>query len=305
MIKLGILGFAGSIGSRHGKNLMWLGHQVIGYDPLMPSKHTREQVLEQSDAVIICTPTREHFADMVGAHGKHVFVEKPIAFDAPAPAVRGFCQGKSSMGSIVAVGNNLRFHHCVMETKKMLAKHLIGDIGWAEFCVLQKSEKEPYLRDGVSRNWGAHEIDLALYLLGPGQATEVIHAVRSSDGGDIDVKFSMKHESGALSTIHMDYITDPPKRGYKLVGSKGVIEVDLIARTVKVSNLLSGSNILEMKDNWDGNYLLEMQHFLRACEKGQINKDDPLASGLEGADALDVILSVRSMAGLVDKELEK
>src|SRR6202140_2980841 len=120
MIKLGILGYAGSIGSRHGKNLMYLGHQVIGYDPAIPGKHTREQVLTESDAVIICTPTRNHFVDMVDAYGKHVFVEKPIAFDAPAPAIRGFCHGKSSAGQIVAVGNNLRFHHCVLETKRML-----------------------------------------------------------------------------------------------------------------------------------------------------------------------------------------
>jgi predicted dehydrogenase len=305
MIKLGILGYAGSIGSRHGKNLMWLGHQVIGYDPAIPGKHTREQVLEQSDAVIICTPTREHFRDMMDARGKHIFVEKPIAFDAPAPAVRGFCHAKSSSGQVVAVGNNLRFHHCVMETKKMLARHLIGEIGWAEFWVLQNTDKDRYLIDGVSRNWGAHEIDLALYLLGPGQATEVIDVVRGNGGNDVEMKFSMKHENGALSTIHMDYLTEPEKRGYKLVGSKGVIEVNLVARTVKVSNLLAGSNVLQMKDTWDGDYLLEMQHFLQACANGQINKDDPLASGLEGADTLDVILSVRSMAGLVDKELEK
>lgn len=302
MIKLGILGFAGSIGSRHGKNLMYLGHQVMGYDPVMPGKHSREDVIGMADAIIICTPTRQHYTDMVDCKGKHLLVEKPIAFDAPAPLIRGFCHGKLSNGEIVAVGNNLRFHRCVMETKMMLDRGLIGDVGWAEFWVNQKSTKPVYLMDGVSRNWCAHEIDLALYLLGPAQATEVTK-VKLEDRWDVEIAFNMKHESGTFTSIHADYLTEPERRGYKLVGSKGVIEVDLVARTIKVSNLLINT-VNQMKDSYDDNYLEEMKAFINACNKGKIHKDEALASGLEGANTLDIILSVRSMAGLVDKELE-
>jgi hypothetical protein len=82
-----------------------------------------------------------------------------------------------------------------------------------------------------------------------------------------------------------------------------VIEVDLVMRTVRLSNAVIGSRAMQMQDSWDENYLDEIRHFIAACGQGQINKDDPLASGLEGADALDVILSVRSMAGLVDKDV--
>jgi predicted dehydrogenase len=303
--KIGILGYAGSIGSRHGKNLMYLGHQVVGFDPAVKGKHTREEVIGMSDAVIICTPTREHWNDIMDCHGKNVLVEKPIAFDAPAPMIRGFCHGKSSKGQFIAVGNNLRFHRCVIDTKKMLEQGIIGDIGWAEFTVLQKTEKEPYLMDGVSRNWGAHEIDLALYLLGPGQATEIIdckkeYHVGSDTETDVAMKFAMKHESGAYSTIDMDYLTEPEKRGYKLVGNKGVIEVDLVARTVKVSSLAI-SNIIQKKDTWDSNYMDEMKCFISCLGIDGIPNSIPLASGLEAAEVMDVILSVRSMAGLIDK----
>lgn len=299
MIKFGILGYGGSIGSRHGKNLMYLGHQVIGFDPAVKGKHSREEVLGMADAIIICTPTREHFRDMVDAHHKHILVEKPVAFDAPPSAVRGFMQGKSSMGEVVAVGNNLRFHESVIKTKNIIDSGEIGKVGWAEFWVNQKTEKPLYLMDGVSRNWGAHEIDLALYLLGPAVATEITKLTLADDN-DVEMACSLQHENGAFTSIHMDYLTEPEKRGYKIVGSKGVIEVDLFARTVKC-----GDNQWKMTDTYDENYLAELKEFIHCVDMRAINKNSPLASGNEGAATLDIILSLRSMAGLKDKEINK
>lgn len=296
MLKLGILGYAGSIGSRHGKTLMYLGHQVIGFDPALPGKHSREEVIQHSDAIIICTPTRSHFTDMMDCHRKHIFVEKPIAFDAPPAALRGFMQAKSSMGEVVAVGNNLRFHACVIKTKALIESGEIGKIGWASFWVDQKTEKPAYLLDGVSRNWGAHEIDLALYLLGPAVATEITK-LTLEDNNDVEMECSLQHESGTFTSIHMDYMADPEKRGYKIVGSKGVIEVNLVTRT-----LTCGDNRYVMTDNWDANYLTEMKSFIAACGQRGIMKVAPLASGLEGAATMEIILSLRSMAGLKDKE---
>lgn len=303
IIKFGILGYAGSIGSRHGKNLMYLGHQTIGFDPAIKGRHTREEVIEQADAIIIATPTRDHFMDMMACKGKHILVEKPIVFDAPAAAIRGFCQAKASMGEVVAVGNNLRFHACVMEAKHLIKNNAIGTIGWADFWVNQKTTKELYLMDGVSRNWGAHEIDLALYLLGPGMPTEITK-LGVVDDNDVEMEFSMKHDSGTFTTIHMDYLTEPEKRGFKLVGTHGVIEVDLVARTVKKSHKNSPPSIIPMADNWDSNYLAELKEFIHAVGQKGINRNSPLASGGEAAQVMDVILSVRSMAGLVDKDRE-
>lgn len=299
MLKFGILGYAGSIGSRHGKNLMYLGHQVIGFDPAVKGKHSREEVLGAPDAVIICTPTRDHFRDMVDAHHKHILVEKPIAFDAPPAAVRGFMQAKSSMGEVVAVGNNLRFHASVIKTKALIDAGEIGKVGWAEFWVNQKTGKPLYLMDGVSRNWGAHEIDLALYLLGPAVATEITKLTLADDN-DVEMECSLQHDSGTFTSIHMDYLTEPERRGYKIIGSKGVIEVDLVARTLKC-----GGNDYKMTDTWDGNYLAELQEFIACVERRAIPKASPLASGNEGAATLDIILSLRSMAGLKDKEINK
>lgn len=301
--KFAILGGAGSIGRRHAKNLMSLDYQLRIWDINMDYKLTREETLAGADAVIICTPTRQHMNDMMDCQGKHILVEKPMAFDMPGPALLGFYLGKKSRKEVVAVGNNLRFHHCVLQAKAMIDDDMIGKVGWAEFRVLQKTEKPAYLMDGVSRNWGAHEIDLALHLLGPGQAREIIR-VEKVDDNDVAIEFTMAHESGAFSTISMDYLTEPEQRGFKLVGSKGVIEADLVKRTLKTSTAIGIADV-QMMDSWDENYLVELKTFIKCMEVGSIPKASPLASGSEGAACMDVILSVRSMAGLVDKDTEE
>ncbi len=304
---IGVLGYLGSIGQRHSRNLMHLGHQVLGYDPAcIGGPHlSRDSVIDQSQAVIICSPTRQHFPDMVDCHGKHLLVEKPIAFDIWPEALRGFCQAKAHLGEVVAVGNNLRFHHCVQETKKLIDGGLIGKVGWASFWVDQKTTKPLYLMDGVSRNWAAHEIDLALHLLGPAKLGSVSNVKTEyfpqlDIHTDVEIEFSLQHDNDTLSTLHMDYLTDPEKRGYKLVGSKGVIEVDLVDRTLRLTTDKARS-INHMQDSWDDNYLDEITEFLKAVS-GYSMDSLFLATGMNGADTLEIILAVRSAAGLKDKE---
>lgn len=299
--KFAILGGAGSIGRRHAKNLMSLDYQLRIWDTNMDYKLTREETIAGADAVIICTPTRQHMNDMMDCQGKHILVEKPMAFDMPGPGLLGFYLGKKSRKEVVAVGNNLRFHQCVLTAKQMIDNGTLGKVGWAEFKVLQKTEKPAYLMDGVSRNWGAHEIDLALHLLGPGQAREIIR-VEKVDDNDVAIEFTMAHESGGFSTISMDYLTEPEQRGFKLVGSKGVLEADLVKRTLTHNCQHHDPLTQQMTDSWDENYLNELKTFIKCIELGSIPKASPLASGSEGAACMDVILSVRSMAGLVDKE---
>lgn len=294
----GVLGSAGSIGSRHAINLMTLGHQVFGYDLIHGnSMMSREDVIEQSQAVIICTPTRQHMEDMIDCKGKHILVEKPMAFDMWPEALRGFCQGKTHCGEIVAVGTNLRFHHCVQETKRLLDGGMIGNVGWATFRVDQKTTKPTYLMDGCSRNWGSHEIDLALHLLGPAQLSQVTN-IKLDNNNDVEIEFTLQHDSGTFSTLHMDYLTEPEKRGYRLVGSKGVIEVDLVARTLQL-DIQHGRSINHMKDSWNTNYLSEMKAFITKINGN--GPRQPLATGLDGADTMEIILNVRTMAGLKDQ----
>lgn len=272
-MKIGLLG-QGSIGARHARNLQIMGHEVLAYDPASKILATsREKVIAESEAIIIATPTPQHFQDIVDCCARPLFVEKPLT------------DGKITLVDHIAmVGYNLRFHKCVIQAKKWIDDGGIGTPLWAWFCCGQFNDKPDYLRDGVCLNW-SHEIDLALHLLGP---AKVIGAWASSNEDVIDIW--LQHDNGARSTIHLDYLTKQEIRESWIVGGKNRIGIDLVGGMIsfgKVANQIEGTI--------DATYVDEMKAFL-ARIKGE---QTPGANGKDGLDVLNICLEAKRMASHV------
>lgn len=224
-MKFFILGL-GSIGLRHAKNLLALGHEVCGYDmDIKTAVKAAEMGIDMSpngndaDAYVICTPPSEHFDGMVEAidMGKHIFVEKPIGLPKEISDLSLLLDGARRKNLVVMVGNNLRFHQPIKELKAYLGEGSLGKLLWANICVAQRNTK---YREPVVLNWGAHEIDLALYLLG--SAT-----VASAVGADQIFDLVLSHVCGAQSTIHLDYLVAPEIRRGIIVGTDNRIEYQI------------------------------------------------------------------------------
>jgi predicted dehydrogenase len=134
-MRIGILGY-GSIGSRHGRNLVALGHKVIFHDPAMADTLSVVEVIEKSDAVVIASPTSQHLADIAACkkRKKPCFVEKPIADRI----------GKDLNWPLM-VGYNMRFHPCVIKAKEWLADERVGEPFWGSFICAQYNDKPEYL----------------------------------------------------------------------------------------------------------------------------------------------------------------
>jgi predicted dehydrogenase len=83
------------------------------------------------DIVLLCTPPGfrpVHFAAAVKA-GKHVFMEKPVAVDAPGfRAVKSANDEAKKKGLYVAVGHNLRHARNHVEVIRQIHGGLIGDL---------------------------------------------------------------------------------------------------------------------------------------------------------------------------------
>lgn len=287
-MKIGVLGL-GSIGLRHARNIRSLGHEVIGYD--VDEKKMREfqgKVFKREDvldlnAVVIATPTNQHYADWYavfngGASEKHIFMEKPLCAYKDMFSIALEPDLKQT-----AVGYMLRFHPCVKAAKAWLDNGNIGTPIWASFTVGQFNDKPDYLRDGVVLNW-SHEIDLALYLLGP--AKVVAASVRGFD--DI-ADFVLEHKSGARSTIHLDYVTKDEIREGWIVGSEKKIGLDLLGRRNSM-----GKIIQEFGGKWDGDYLAEINAWLTQIQKP--GWSTPLATGEDGLRVMDICQQVQEMA---------
>lgn len=297
MKTIGVIGL-GSIGMRHGRNLTAMGHQVIGFDPInigdgYPTIWPPPPGgLDRMDAVLICSPTDQHVSDLIPI-GDHVpvFMEKPIG--ATKADFEYLSISSLDRDQIKMVGYNLRFHGCVKKAKEWLDSGNIGEPLWANFTLGQHSIKPPYLRDGVILNW-SHEIDLALYLLGPANMQSVQSLTKLRDGKDIMTDINLVHkEAGCHTHIHLDYITDPEQRYFSIFGSEGHLFVNVADRVCNVLSL-NGPESYSFKDAWNDNYIEEMQAFLDRID----GKETIGCSGAEGLRVLEICLEVRKQAGL-------
>lgn len=184
---------------------------------------------------------------------KPMLVEKPIV---------GMRQqwNRVETDHVLMVGYNLRFHSCVKKARDWLNTGVIGKPLWARFTCAQFSDKAAYLGDGVILNW-SHEIDLALYLLGPAQ---MVAASKVGSTTEVLADIILLHNpSKCQTTVHLDYLTKFERRGLVIVGDEGSIEADLVTRQALYRD--NSGQIAESysgRDSFDGNYLDEARCFL-------------------------------------------
>jgi len=276
MLKLGIIGL-GSIGTRHAKNLTDLGHVVYFYDPNISNlSYSRyydlNTMCRDVDAVLVCSPTNYHLYHTMIAQDakKKVFIEKPmVEYHWQAGDIR--------LGQVM-VGNNLRYHQLVRRAKELMP--IIGKPKWSNFTVAQKNTK---YTDPVILNWGAHEVDLATFLIGKG---------RGVCGCDVVNVASMmiEHSGGCQTSIHMDYFSIPPIRDSIIVGDKGWLTLDLENGVLEVHQ----RNIEEVKmtvgrgqEDFDVSYVDEMKAFtfwVETCVFPEF-----AATGFEATEVMKII----------------
>lgn len=290
--RIGVIGL-GSIGLRHARNLIGLGHEVVGYDPDKDRRALLKTAgglpinsvdLVGCDGIIIASPTKEHgqqiekFSDT----NCRLFVEKPIA-----DWIGDYTH------NVDMVGYNLRFHSGVTAAKKMLDAGEIGKPYWAEFIVAQSCLRAEYLRDGVILNW-SHEIDLALHMLGP--AKVLTSATRLTNGQDDIADIILEHGSGCRSFIHLDYVANPEKREFTIFGDGGSLRGHLtLPRSVTMHRRdRVHPHIKYTPGTFDLDYIDEMRGFID-CIDGKTHRG---ATAEDGLRVLEICLEVRKQAGL-------
>jgi predicted dehydrogenase len=266
-MKFGILGL-GSIGSRHANNLLKMGHSIIGYDT---ARYTQQQwgalavsgldfvndlqpLLDANpDGILICTPTGRHIDDIkLVPTSIPTFVEKPIT-----TTVEHWPHFEL-LDNRIFVGYNLRFHPLVRVAREWLP--LIKEPIWGSFSVGQENTK---YKDHVALNW-SHELDLALHLLGEA-SLEGSYAWQTGAADMI-----LEHVDGAISTVHLDYLTKPWYRTSIIQGAEGRITIDFEAG----SAWLEGHNFdnchvtVEPGEAFDESYVKEMEQFVQFAKTG-------------------------------------
>lgn len=284
---IGILGH-GSIGKRHATNAAKLGHDTLIYDPETCSPAARNTVMRESDAIVIATPTQRHCLDILDCveQQKPMLIEKPITH--PVTATLNLVTDRLAISGVPAfVGFNLRFHEAVKKAKEWMP--IIGTPYRSYFSVLQKCSREEYLRDGVISNWMSHEIDLALWLLGPGTVAEC-----EVDSGDSIAELVIHHEPYRNTCIQGDYRTEPEVRAFTISGEVGQIKTDLVLRQTTCWADLIPTETYCAKDSFDENYKDELSSWIDQIQ----GKDGLCADWQQGVAVERIVIAARELGGL-------
>jgi predicted dehydrogenase len=309
--RVGVVG-AGSLGFHHIRILRDLpGVRFSGFAEARPERASEverelgvkshaslDDLLVNSDAVIIVVPTSAHFSVASAAieRGKHVFIEKPITTTLEeADALLELARQK---GVMVQIGHIERFNRAVRAALPHVKKPRFID-----------SERlAPFSPRGsdvaVVLDLMIHDIDLLLTLVGSGakeiSAVGVPVLTPMLDIANARVTFT----SGAVANITSSRISREKKRKIRIFQQSGYLSLDLAAGTGEFFRLRSDIDPLAVRsapaditafvdriklEAPDGEPLkLELESFVAAL-KGE---SPVVVTGEEGRLALGVALRI-------------
>lgn len=248
-MKFLIAGF-GSIGRRHLRNLRALGiydillyrshHSTLPDDEIagLPVETDLQAALARKpDAVIVSNPTALHLDVAIPAAeaGCAILLEKPIAHS--LERVDELRQAVKRGGARVLVGFQFRFHPTLRRAATLLAEGAIGQplaarAHWGEYLpnwhpwedYRQGYAARADLGGGVILTL-CHPLDYLRMLLGE---VESLWAFTAGQGGlDLPVEdtaeIGLRFQSGAVGSVHLDYLQQPPAHTLEIVGSAGTL----------------------------------------------------------------------------------
>ncbi len=261
----------GSIGQRHFRNLIALGHEAAFFrsgrsnayhqsflDTFLDAEKEEGQDVRmffrfedalssfRPDAVIVSNPNSEHIAIALPSAraGLHVFIEKPLSYN---------MEGISEMEAVtvnknlsVMVGYNLRFHPLLRKMKELSAGGEIGKIISASIETGENIEDwhpwedyrktyAPYKKSGGGVVLCfSHDIDYLYWFLGYPKKIIALGGKRTPLEGDADdmIKSVLEFEGGVIASLHLDYWQRPPRRVFELIGTQGTLIWDYYAKTL-------------------------------------------------------------------------
>lgn len=318
----GLVVGGGSIGARHLRNLENLGVPCLAL--VEPDEQRRMElhgavshiaaftVLEEGldwgpDFVVVASPTHLHTAQALAAarYGCAIFIEKPISY--VLDGLAELCSVVDERKLTTMVGCNMRFHPGPATVKRLLDQGTVGTpiaarIQTGSYLLAWRPGQDHRNSYSASPVWGGavldcvHEIDLALWYFGPATVVGAARLRATSIGLEADglAEMILRHESGVLCNVHLNFMQRDYRRTCQVIGSEGTIYWDFAERLVRVygpNGQLAQS--YGEPDGWQVNqmYVDEMRYFLGAVQDGV-----PTSNPVEGGVAvLKVALTARQM----------
>jgi predicted dehydrogenase len=177
------------------------------------------------DAVVLATPVPSHgpLAERVLRAGKHVLVEKPLAYTVE-DAERAVAAAAAA-DRILMVGHLLVYHPGVEMLKQIAGSGELGDLHSLYSHRLNLGK----LRSDENALWslGAHDISVVLHLADEDPDTVEARGEAYTRTGVEDVVFSyLRFPSGVAAHLHMSWLDPHKTRSFTIVGSRKMATFD-------------------------------------------------------------------------------
>ncbi len=315
----------GSIGRRHLKVLKSLGDHHItalrsGRSATSVSKTEIKPDDEiysindlngvKIDAALITNPTSHHIqaATEIAKMGIPMFIEKPLGNN--LNGIDELSKIVTEKNIPVSVGYNMIFHPAIIELKKNINEGKIGKVisaksqfgtfmpGWHPYEDYKKSyAADPELGGGVVLT-SIHEQNYLTDFFG-----DVTEVKAMEVGGDViginseeGVEVLMKHKSGVVSNINLNFFQKPYYRNCQIIGTEGTLYWDFMIPEIRIlkkeSNeiIKTGDSAMELLDI---SYRDQMIHFLDTVQR----KEKPLMSLEKGIEDMKTALKILKEIG--------
>ena len=234
--------------------------------------------------VSVCVPTTFHHNVVMEAikNGKHVLVEKPIAFT--LEEAEEMIAAAKEAGVLLATGHVERFNPAVQKAKELVDDGVIGDIVSA--FAKRVGPLPPRIKDvGVAIDLAIHDLDIMNYLFDEevtqvyGSMNNILGDCEFEDHAEIMVNF----DNESTGIIEVNWLTPYKRRELELTGTAGIISVDYIQQSIEVYGKFAQDIQIKHEEPLKG----ELISFLNAV----VNGTEPEITGEDGLKALKMVIA--------------
>lgn len=300
----------GSIGKRHLRILQNLGEFKItafrsGKSQVNPDEFNIQNEITsldnlseyKFDAALITNPTSDHIptALKISKFDIPMFIEKPLGKNLEGSDELQKIVGEKNIP--VLMGYNFIFHPGIVTIKNIIKEGKIGTAasarsqfgtympGWHPEEDYKKSYAAKKEMGGGVILTSIHEQNYLTSFFG--EVTDVKAMEVGGDLLDIDsdegVEILMKHKSGVVSNIHLNFFQKPYYRNCQIIGTEGTIYWDFMKPEVKILKNKE-VEITELGDSYlkllDISYEDQMKHFIEVAKRN-VESAIPLERGIE------------------------
>ena len=315
----------GSIGRRHLRNLRELGQTDIllyrTHHGTLPDAEAEiagltvendlgAALAHRPDAVIVANPTALHLDVAIPAaeQGCHILMEKPIA--SGPERLDDLRQALRRGGGQFVTGFQFRFHPTLRQAGQLIAAGAIGRAlcaraHWGEYLP-NWHPWEDYRQGYAARgDLGGgvlltlcHPFDYLRMLLGEFTVVSALGGTLGDLGLPVEdmAEVGLRFASGAIGTLHLDYLQQPSTHTLEVIGTAGTLRWDNATGALTLFKAGEGERF-EPPAGFERNqlFLAEMRHFIAAAR----GEEASLCTLDDGAAALEAVLHARVLLGRV------